>query len=235
MITVYIPLLGYNLSPLAVHTTVKYREQAEIKLIYLLFTLRAFHNTISSLLFSYLSICCCCYCCASCVFPGEPDLDIQLATGSSNMFHSFFTRAYHARMSQHSTSDPDPHMSLGRSLPQHHPLLTRHADHPQQIASRATGGTAIADQDHSAHARPQAGIAASWNRSASGGHIVSVANTGGGVVDPHQHESALQQLLSDISAASGTTEVLGFGMSSSTGTQRNRGTYDSADSNANTI
>ncbi len=45
-----------------------------------------------------------------------------------------------------------------------------------------------------------------------------------GVADPHHHESAMQQLLSDISAAAGTNEVLGFGVGSVT-TQRTRGTY----------
>ena len=45
---------------------------------------------------------------------------------------------------------------------------------------------------------------------------------GGAGADPHHHESAMQQLLSDISAAAGTNEVLGFGVGS-VNTQRNRG------------
>ena len=138
-------------------------------------------------------------------------MDIHFNAGLT----SLFSRAYHTRLSQHATSEPEHHLTSGRTLPQYHPLLIRHADHPQQVTSRAVGGDVV-HPDHASHPHVVVG-------GSSGSHVVGVTSGGGGVVDPHQHESVMQQLLSNISAAAGTNEVLGFGVSSTAGAQRNRG------------
>lgn len=156
------------------------------------------------------------YCCFVCGGTGEPDMDIHF----NGALPSFFARAYHTRLSQHGTSEPEHHLASGRTLPQYHPLLIRHADHPQQVASRAVGG-AVVHQDHAPNPHPHVGVTVSG--ASSGSHVVGVASGGGTVVDPHQHESVMQQLLSNISAAAGTNEVLGFGVSSTAGVQRPRG------------
>lgn len=128
---------------------------------------------------------------------GEPELDVNFHGG----LPSFFARAYHSRPSQ-AASDVEQHSATARTLPEHHPLLVRHADHPQQVTSRAVGGPSIHMDLFPATQSPSAATPSQ-----------------GGVVDPH-HESAMQQLLSNISAAAGSTEVLGFGVVTA---NRNRG------------
>lgn len=153
------------------------------------------------------------------IFVGDPDVDLQFHGG----IPSFFTRAYHTRPSQGTTtSDLEQHTVAARTLPQHHPLLVRHADHPQQLTSRAVGGPSIHTDPTPAPVNQSLGAA----RGASGQGNVAAATVGGaGAVDPHHHESAMQQLLSNISAAAGTNEVLGFGVGSIGSTQRSRGGY----------
>lgn len=91
------------------------------------------------------------------------------------------------------------------------------------------GGATAIHPEHVSHSHPHGGVTVLHRGAALGGtsgsHAVggAASSGGGGVVDSHQHESVMQQLLSNISAAAGTNEVLGFGVSSATGTQRNRG------------
>ena len=136
---------------------------------------------------------------------------------------SFFTRAYHTRPSQTTNSDLEQHSATARTLPEYHPLLVRHADHPQQVASRAVGGPSIhidtSSHHHHHHHQTSTGAGTSNTNTAN---QVSVVMGGAGGVESAHHESAMQQLLSNISAAAGTTEVLGFGVVP-TNTQRNRG------------
>lgn len=139
------------------------------------------------------------------ILTGEPDLDVHFHGG----LPSFFTRAYHTRPSQTTNSDLEQHSATARTLPEHHPLLVRHADHPQQVISRAVGGPSV----HIDPAPPSQGISSGTATSQVGGAENS---------EPAHHESAMQQLLSNISAAAGTTEVLGFGMVA-VSANRNRG------------
>lgn len=139
-----------------------------------------------------------CLCCA-----GEQELDIHFHSGLPS---SFFARAYHSRPSQTAGSELEQHSATARTLPEHHPLLVRHADHPQQLTSRAVGGPSI-------HVDPP-----TTNPSASQVGVV-VGGTGGAEI---QHESAMHQLLNNISVAAGTSEVLGFGVVPGN-THRNRG------------
>ena len=126
---------------------------------------------------------------------GEPDLDVHFHGG----LPSFFTRAYHTRPSQGANSDLEQHSATARTLPEYHPLLVRHADHPQQVTSRAVGGPSIHIELTPPHTQTTSSNTAN-----------QVGGAGGS--DHTHHESAMQQLLSNISAAAGTTEVLGFGM-----------------------
>ena len=138
------------------------------------------------------------------LFAGEPDLDVHFHGG----LPSFFARAYHSRPSQTAGTDLEQHSATARTLPEHHPLLVRHADHPQQVTSRAVGGPSVHVDSAPA------------NQSSSGN--ANQVGVSGGVEPPH-HESAMQQLLSNISVAAGTNEVLGFGVTPGN-THRNRGT-----------
>jgi len=144
--------------------------------------------------------------------------DVDWLGGEGNVFPSFFSRAYHTRISQLPTSESDHHVSNSRNLPQFHPLLVRHSDHPQQVVSRAVG-TGTSEQTSHSHSR---GVAASVGRASRGG-----GGGGEGVVlsaDSHQNESVMQQLLSNISATPGTNDVLGFGVGGgATSAQRSRG------------
>ena len=119
---------------------------------------------------------------------GDPDLEFHIHPS----FPSFLTRAYHTRPTQHSTDGDQSSGSTAHNLPQYHPLLVRHADHPQQQSARATTGGPRVNFDSGNSAEIQ-----------------------------HETASAMQQLLSNISAAAGTNEVLSFGVGTS-GTQRNR-------------
>ena len=140
---------------------------------------------------------------ADCAYiAGEPELDVHFHGG----LPSFFARAYHSRPSQTTGADLEQHAATARTLPEHHPLLVRHADHPQQLTSRAVGGPSI-------HVDPPSPASGSANQ--VGGVV------GGAMESPH-HESAMHQLLSNISVAAGTNEVLGFGVMPGT-THRNRG------------
>ena len=129
---------------------------------------------------------------------GEPDLDVHFHGG----LPSFFARAYHSRPSQTIGTDLEQHTATARTLPEYHPLLVRHADHPQQLTSRAVGGPSV-------HVDP------------APSHNSNTGHSGGGGDMPH-HESAMQQLLSNISAAAGSNEVLGFGVVAAN-SHRNRG------------
>lgn len=133
---------------------------------------------------------------------GEPDLDSHY----HGTLPSFFTRAYHSRPSQTTGSESEQHSATARTLPEHHPLLVRHADHPQQLTSRAVGGPSMHVESPTAN-QPGVGV---------------VMGGAGGVADPSHHESAMHQLLSNISVAAGTNEVLGFGVMPGN-THRNRG------------
>lgn len=124
---------------------------------------------------------------------------------------SFFARAYHSRPSQTLGTDLEQHSATARTLPEYHPLLVRHADHPQQLTSRAVGGPSV-------HLDSTPGRTHTASTSTPGG----VATGGGG--DTSHHESAMQQLLSNISAAAGSNEVLGFGVVA-VNAHRNRGEW----------
>lgn len=115
--------------------------------------------------------------------PGDPDLDPYIHPAG---FPSLLSRAYHMRPPQHFSDYDHSSNTTVHGLPPYHPLLVRHADHPQHQQSRAAGSNTVHFSDG-------------------------------------QHEaSAMQQLLSNISAAAGTNELLSFGVGSS-GAQRTRG------------
>ena len=118
---------------------------------------------------------------------GDPDLDPYIHPAG---FPSLLSRAYHMRPPQHFADYDHSSNNTAHGLPPYHPLLVRHADHPQHQQSRAAGSTTVHFSDG-------------------------------------QHEaSAMQQLLSNISAAAGTNELLSFGVGSS-GAQRTRGKWSS--------
>ncbi len=136
----------------------------------------------------------------------------------------FMSRAYHTRISQLPTSESDHHVSMSRNLPQFHPLLVRHSDHPQQVASRAIGtGSSHLPEHSSAQAHSRGGASAMLGGSGRGEGGAGASVSAG--ADPHnQHESVMQQLLSHISAAAGTNDLLGFGVGSGANvSHRNRG------------
>ena len=126
----------------------------------------------------------CCFCCL-----GDADLDLHFHHHGG--FPSLL-RAYHTRPAHHQEYDPSSASasSAATSLPLYHPLLIRHADHPQQQSARALRGANVQFEP-----LPPA--------------------------ETHYESSAMQQLLSNISAAAGSGEVLGF-------RQRTRGTSKSA-------
>ena len=139
-----------------------------------------------------------------------PFMDMDIPAG----FPSIFSRAYHTHLSQHA-SDFDPMTSSfssspvpARTLPQFHPLLVRHADHPQQQAATRsnTGTTAAASNTNSNSA------ALSFENITPSAEAAAVA---------------MQQVLTNISAASGSSETgtRGTNESPGSGAQRTRGQF----------
>ena len=116
-------------------------------------------------------------------------------------FPSLLTRSYHTRpMHQFPDFDPQPSASSSvGGLPQFHPLFSQHSDPQQQQRQQ---------QAHDTVQPVQAG-------------------QGAGQADPQQqqHDASpgMQQLLSSISAVTGASEVIGFGVGGA-GAQRTRGT-----------
>lgn len=125
----------------------------------------------------------------------HPFMDLDITAG----FPSIFSRAYHSHLSQH-VSDFEPHTSSFSSsspvpscvLPQFHPLMVRHADHPQQqITARINNNTSAAN------------ATTSGSNSNSNSTGLSFEN-----ITPSAEAAAvaMQQVLTNISAASGGNE-----------------------------
>ena len=115
----------------------------------------------------------------------DPMIELHTYGGLS----SLFSRAYHTRPTQHAATDLEQNASSAHLLPAHHPLLDRTVENSQQ--------------------QQQA------SRTATGSTGIQVGNVPPSGSDSHHQESAMQQLLTNISAATGTNEVLGFGVGSS--------------------
>ena len=144
-------------------------------------------------------------------------MDLDIPTG----FPSVFSRAYPTHLSQH-TSDFDPLTSSFSSsptpaytLPQFHPLLVRHADHPQQqVTARTNNSSATA-------------AAVATNATAGGSNSDSTTALSFVNITPSAEAAAvaMQQVLTNISAASGGGEAGGRATAdnSASGSQRTRG------------
>lgn len=141
----------------------------------------------------------------------HPFMDLDITTG----FPSIFSRAYHSHLSQH-VSDFEPHSSSFSSspipscvLPQFHPLMVRHADHPQQqITARINNNSSSA------------------NTTASGSNSNSSTGLSFENITPSAEAAAvaMQQVLTNISAASGGNEERETPVDNTLGgAQRNRG------------
>ena len=133
--------------------------------------------------------------------------------------YPYMSRAYHAHLSQH-MSDFDPLSSSFSSsptpsctLPQFHPLLIRHADHPQQqIAARTNGSS-----NQNSNSGPNA------NSNSTGLSFENITPSAEAAV------VAMQQVLNDISSA---TEGGGGGGGGGGDMVTERGTTDSPASGA---
>lgn len=144
-----------------------------------------------------------------------PFMDLDVPTG----FPSIFSRAYHTHLSQH-TSDFDPLTSSFSSspipsctLPQFHPLLVRHADHPQQQAIARSNSTAAATSTATASGSNSNSAGLSFENITPSAEAAAVA---------------MQQVLTNISAASGGSEAgggRGATETSASGSQRTRGVF----------
>ena len=137
-------------------------------------------------------------------------------------FPSVFSRAYHTHLSQHS-SDFDPLTSSFSSsptpsctLPQFHPLLVRHADHPQQqVTARTNGGAANTAATNSGP-----------NANSTGLSFENITPSAEAAV------IAMQQVLTNIGSAvggGGGGGEAGQGPSDTAGAQRTRGEIHTAD------
>ena len=155
--------------------------------------------------------------------PGDADMDLH----PHGALPSLFTRAFHSRPTQPTPSDLLEQTSiLSRLLPMQHSLLVHRTDYQIHHATPQTpggsgggpvGGNLQANTSTTSTITPSASAPATTSSSANiGGR--------GNETDPQQPESAMQQLLTNISAATGSSELLGFGVggSTSSGAQRAR-------------
>ena len=153
--------------------------------------------------------------------PGDADIDLH----PHGALPSLFTRAFHSRPTQPTPSDLLEQTSiLSRLLPMQHPLLVHRTDYqihhstPQTPggAGGGPGGNLQGNSSTAAAVIPHVAAPASTSGVNIGGW--------GNDTDPQQTESAMQQLLTNISAATGSSELLGFGVGGSTsmGAQRAR-------------
>ena len=143
---------------------------------------------------------------------GDADLDIH----PHSALPSLFTRAFHSRPTQPSASDLLEQTSiLNRLLPQQHPCLVHRTDYHIHHATPQTPGGGPNTLQNATTSSTTA-TAASAMASSTGG-------SRGNETDPQQPENAMQQLLTNISAATGSSELLAFGVGGSTsGAQRTR-------------
>lgn len=136
---------------------------------------------------------------------------------------SLFTRAFHSRPTQPTASDLlEQTSTLNRLLPQQHPLLIHRTDYQIHHATPQgpNGGTGVLQGSTS-------------SLSTSSAVATTSTFTGRGIeADPQQPESILQQLVTNISAVTGSNELLGFGGFS--GGQRTRTTAGQTSTGAGT-
>ena len=137
---------------------------------------------------------------------GDADLDVH----AHGALPSLFSRAFHSRPVQPSPSDLlEQTTILNRLLPQQHPLVVHRTDYHIHHATPQTAGSGGPSSLHTGSTSSTAGTMTSTNR--------------GNESDPQQPESAMQQLLTNISAATGSSELLGFGVGGATSdAQRSR-------------
>lgn len=124
---------------------------------------------------------------------------------------SLFTRAFHSRPTQPTPSDLLEQTSiLSRLLPMQHPLLVHRTDyHIHHSTPQIPGGAPVGNlQANTSTTLTTTLTPSSTNANIGGGR--------GNEADPQQPESAMQQLLTNISAATGSSELLGFGVGGST-------------------
>lgn len=136
---------------------------------------------------------------------------------------SMFTRAFHSRPTQPTPSDLLEQTSiLSRLLPMQHSLLVHRTDyHIHHSTPQTPGGGGGPVGNLQVNTSVTSTVTPSTT---AAGSSTSNANIGGrgNETDPQQPESAMQQLLTNISAATGSSELLGFGVggSTSSGAQR---------------
>lgn len=137
---------------------------------------------------------------------GDADLDVH----PHGALPSLFSRAFHSRPVQPSPSDLlEQTTILNRLLPQQHPLLIHRTDYHIHHATPQTAGGGGPSSLQTSTTSSTAGATTSTSR--------------GNESDPQQPESAMQQLLTNISAATGSSELLGFGVGGATSdAQRSR-------------
>lgn len=138
---------------------------------------------------------------------------------------SLFTRAFHSRPTQPTPSDLLEQTSiLSRLLPMQHPLLVHRTDYHIHHSTPQTPGGAGGGPGGNLQGNASATSAVVPHVAAP--NSTSGVNIGGwgNESDPQQTESAMQQLLTNISTATGSSELLGFGVggSTSSGAQRAR-------------
>lgn len=144
-------------------------------------------------------------------------MDLDIPSG----FPSIFSRAYHTHLSQH-TSDFDPLTSsfsssptMSSTLPQFHPLLVRHADHPQRQAAGRTNNS------HS-----------NVGNSGNSGSNTGTAGLSFENITPSAEAAvvAMQQVLTNISTAAAEGERSNAEDNLASGSQRTRGVSGAAPS-----